>query len=440
MSLPYGTITCSACGTSVAQQAQAAPYSAAQTPQAATVSYSYPYATSSPQQAAAPTAAAGSYHAPAQPAPASQPSEPSYSTPAPSSYNSSYTPNSSPYTQTTLSSYGSSYGNATGASAYNTSAAPGNTYGGASYPYGQPIPTPIPAKPKKKNPLIPISIVLVLAILAGFIGNSRYTEQQAEKVQAEYTLVAETVCDASSPRMLLSNSALLEAFKSRYPEFKTDPDLQKLIDACAAYDFASENESRYLDMIAALEDLESSSVNEVADCATNLLTFVREDYEFYKEQSIEPAPLPPPDKNNNDDDLVHPFPAEFPAVIDVFEGLPCYGIFATNLSSKTIVYFEVWLFCYDDKGNPIESSANLNLEWGRASVDPLTPGDFISPADGVFPLTSCPEAAIGLPFVNYVEFSDGTSYGITDDSLSPEIQAIIDELKGLMDEMAKVYV
>lgn len=105
---------------------------------------------------------------------------------------------------------------------------------------------------------------------------------------------------------------------------------------------------------------------------------------------------------------------------------------ALNQSGKTITYFEAWVFCFDENGNEVLGDDGSNMEW--VVDEPALPnGSTHTPDDnGYWLFYNCSDSdvAIVVPYINYVEFSDGMSWGKTaetaeiTDVLRPEYDTV----------------
>lgn len=315
-----------------------------------------------------------------------------------------------------------------------TPGGPGS-YGAAPGGYGAPpyggTMTQTAPPPKKRNTalIVIIAIVGAVVLIGGIALFMLYgppaTARKQAQVQEEYQQLLTSICDSSTPKAVANQRSKLDTFKSANPDV-VDTDLEKLVAACEDYEYGDHSSREtYLSMINSLERLEKSSVTKVADCAADLLPGVNSDYEAYQASQIPEEPTDPEEPVDPEEPLGPPAsdpfqePVPFNRMDDfcTIEDDDYYYFEFQNVSGKTIDYLECWIFCYDEDGNPIDGVAIdrgfENVEW-ETDYPYIVDGASYTPEEfGYFQFYRCKGAAYAIPFVNYVEFTDGTYWGIT---------------------------
>lgn len=384
-----------------APQAYPPPAPAAQEPPAAPVP---PTAPQAPGYAAAPAATPPYGSAPQQPTPPTQPPYGAAPGGTPPYAGTSGTPPQAPATPPYA---GAQYG-----------AGPG----GPAVP-GTPTAPGAPPPPPKKKSKTPLIIIIVAAVVLAAIGIGAFvvtSNNNKARIQEEYNVLATRITTANSPSRVAGYKAELAAFKEANPSVVED-DLVTLVDVCEAYKNAGESDARYQDALDELGVLTSSSVAKVASCASTLETYVQEEYEEYLYYQQVPDPPVTGDPGSDPGQSSDPYEGAAPwtmdslsAVLRTSDGREQFSMRATNTSGKGIDYFEMWVYCYDSEGNRIYGSDGTAFDWvsDRASY---AAGYTHSPeGNGYWTFENCSDVSIAIMVVSFAEFSDGTTWGVSD--------------------------
>lgn len=293
----------------------------------------------------------------------------------------------------------------------------------AQYP-GGPAAVPVygakPAKKKNRVALIVIVSVLVAVVagvvvwLAVWVGSGRM----------EYQQLRDSICAAQSPAQVVQNAALLETFEQQYPGL-VEPDLRTLVDKCAEYQNAEERDSKYINMVNYLTSLEGSQVPAVAGCADVLMETVQEQDSQYlaeakaaDEQTTQQAQVyieeEQPQVSAVSGGLLQPVYTDF--TIDTGDdGEQIFSFSCVNQSDLTIDYYEVWVYCYDADGYAIPGADGTGVEWMIDSTPDLAPGETLDKDEGYWTFYNCKDVSIIVPVISYIEFEDGTTWGVTNE-------------------------
>ena len=327
-------------------------------------------------------------------------------------------------------------------------------------PYGGGTMTQTAPPPKKRNTalIVILAIVGAVVVIGGIALFMLYgppaTARKQAQVQEEYQQLLTSICDSSTPKAVANQRSKLDTFKSANPDV-VDSDLDKLVTACEDYEYGDHSSREtYLSMINSLERLEKSSVTKVADCAADLLSGVNSDYEAFQASQTPEEPTDPEEPVDPEEPLGPPAsdpfqdPIPFNRMDDfcTIEDDEYYYFEFQNVSGKTIDYLECWIFCYDEDGNPIDGVAIdrgfENVEW-ETDYPYIVDGASYTPEEfGYFQFYRCKGAAYAIPFVNYVEFTDGTYWGITD-YVTDDIDDVfyqMEMVKAAADEYAKANI
>lgn len=412
-----------------------------------------PVASQPPFSSQQPSAMPGGYSAPSQgtaPTGYSAPSQPTtgYSAPvqAPAGYGAPQPPNGG---------YGSPAPGAPGVPP--TYPPQGNGYGapqGQPGPYGS-FPPPPPPK-KKNNALVAVIIVVAVLLVAGGIGIFVIMGKNAEKerirqeqigLDTEYSELVATITSGTTPRQVARNRDQLDSFMLRSPD-RVEVDLETLVVVCEDYEAASKDqEATFTDMLASLDVLSMSTNADIAACANVLKDAVNKDYDLYLMNGTSNPSVSMPRPSSSGGSQGDPFAGEFPYrllsnEIDIIveDGEPMFSLSFENLSDKTIVYMEIWVFVYDTSANRLDGE----LEWVTDRPN-LAAGESYTPENnGYFEFYTVDgnAVALGLPFINYIEYSDGSTWGITyfdgdDDSVLDQVMEQMDRVHAAADEAAK---
>ena len=268
------------------------------------------------------------------------------------------------------------------------------------------------------------------------------------QITDDYSTLLTFVCASKTPQGVAAKEGRVAEFNAAHPG-EVDDDLQTLVDTCVDYTLASADDAaRYTDALDALDELSGSGVASVSRCAKRLVTAVDEAYTesglAVPETPVDvpvDVPVPPNSESptsgppNSDPSNSGPpspnsqsgapaaagdedsMPLETPGYLGRVDG-DRYTFEAVNHSGKDIVWYEYMVFCYDAGGNPIVGNDGTNWEWAYAD-DKIPAGATISQQEmGFWPLSNCPTAQNIIPIVSYVEYSDGTSWGVTSDDFS----------------------
>ncbi|MDL2253493.1 hypothetical protein LJC49_05385 [Ruminococcaceae bacterium OttesenSCG-928-I18] len=257
-----------------------------------------------------------------------------------------------------------------------------------------------------------IAIIVVVFFLVRGGGN-----------KAEYEDLLGRITSSSSPSQVASYESELDTFESENPDL-VDTDLTALVNACVEYNDAADEEYRYTEMISELEQLESSSVPQVASCASELLPGVETDYDDYlywleeeeaaAEEETVPSEVTSTPASTEFDLATSPMPVSGNGLgeLSTIDGQPVFSFPADNVSDRSIVYFEVIVFCYDAEGNPITGTNGYNWEWKRDDTMTIPPGgQHIPSRDGYWPFNDHSNVAYVVPFVVFTRFDDGSTWG-----------------------------
>lgn len=299
--------------------------------------------------------------------------------------------------------------------AYGSPGVPGTPGAPGAMPGAQP--------PKKKKSPVGIIVVVVLLLVAIGVVAVILIGQNATKT--EYADILTEVTGASSPSSVASKGRKLHTFMEDNPNFDVDKDLLELIEICEEYVDADDSEARYINAIEDLSSLESSDIDAVADCASDMVDYVEEDYVDYL-ASIAPPPEPSTDENGGGDDSSSGgggsaggnYATECPLVIlgeaTIFEedGGQYYTFASQNTSSKGIEYSEFWAFAFNAQGELLKvTTTGLDAQW-CTNDKPYSPGQTITVNEfGYYEFKLDEPAAYVYIAVNYIEFTDGSEWG-----------------------------
>ncbi len=323
--------------------------------------------------------------------------------------------------------------------------------------YGAP---PAPQKQKKKRKkgcliaALSVAGALVLGVGAILFFALRDTSGGTQ-ITDDYSTLLTFVCASKTPEGVAAKEGRVAEFDGAHPG-EVEDDLQTLVDTCVDYTQAdAADAARYTDALAALEELSDSKVASVSRCAKRLVTAVDEAYtesglavpeaptDIPVDVPVPPnsdsgasappnsdsgasAPPPnsgPPDPNSQSGATSAPMadedymPLDTPGYLGRVDGSR-YTFEAVNHSGKDIVWYEYMVYCYDANGNPIVGNDGTNWEWAYAD-DKIPAGATISQQEmGYWSLSNCPGAQNIIPLVSYVEYSDGTVWGVTSDDFT----------------------
>ena len=316
----------------------------------------------------------------------------------------------------------------------------------AGYPSsGQPGQYPGYGTPpaKKKKSVVPIVIIaVVVAVIA--IAVVLFFLLRGSGGKAEYNTLLENITSSTSTTQVASYQSELDTFKTEHPDL-VDADLTALVTACVEYDEASDDEYRYTDMIYELERLESSTVPQVASCASGLLPGIESAYDDYlayieEEEAAAAAAASAAAEEaasaNSIDLASSPMPmlGNGTGALSVLDGQDVFSINAQNTSDKTITYFEIVAFFYDANGNPINGTNGYTWEWKKDDSMTIAPGgDHVPERDGYWAINSHSDVAYVVPFVVYTVFDDGTTWG--SQLSSTDKAALADQLQARANEI-----
>ncbi len=289
-------------------------------------------------------------------------------------------------------------------------------YGG----YGMP-----PANAPKKKSALPVVIICVVVAVLALIGIGLFL-MFGNSAKKDYDSLVKSIVGSTGMADVAAYQGQLDQFVSDNPKFTVDSDVSDLVAAGVAYDEADpDDEYRYTDAISELSYLENSSVVGLGSCASLLLDEVEtayDDYQTRMEEAAANAEAPATDDGNDAmgaDDLGPYDPASSPmpitgdglGVIDDIDGDPVFSFEATNSSDKTIDYFEIIAFYYDENGNPLVGTDGTTWSY-KVDDTVLEPGATHRPAvDGYWPMEEHPDAAYVVPLVVYTTFDDGSFWG-----------------------------
>lgn len=296
------------------------------------------------------------------------------------------------------------------------------------YPYGS-----VPPKKKNTTLIVVVSIVGVLCLLGliFFINSLR----NIVKIQTEYEEIKTNILNSQTPSEVTRYSREFYDFNDKYSAY-VDADVQKIMSISEEY--VDGNKSIDSTYDTAIDDYLLLLISEddgVSDCAYTLSDAVFNDKDAYL---LEKESLSSPDALEEAGMYDSPIEINGDAWIGTDNGSPVFSINAENVSDKTVTYFEIWFFCYDESMKPMESANNLNIEWVYFDGT-LIPGETITLEDGSWSLLDFPETAYGLPYISYVEYSDGTSYGSTCenmDNLTFDVEVEMMFIKSIADVLA----
>ena len=306
--------------------------------------------------------------------------------------------------------------------------------------------------PKKKNTALIIILCLVGGVLlAGGIAlfmiyGPPATARKDAQITEEYQQLLESICNAKNPAAIAKQRDRLDTFMYDNPG-KVDTDLDKLVTACENYEYGdTTSKETFLSMISALERLENSSIAEVAACAETLLPDISSAYDTFAEASgrEDAAPAEKEPAASPSDPFSDPAPLD-KMDEEVYLEDDYYYFEFQNVSGKTINYIECWIFCYDENGDPLEGvaiDAGLeNVEWETDDPYIVDGGYYTAEEHGVFKFYRCKGASFAIPFVSYIEFTDGTHWGTTDYVADvDEVFGQMIKMKALADTYAKTLV
>lgn len=280
--------------------------------------------------------------------------------------------------------------------------------------------------------------MLALVVVVGIIvGVNVFSSNNAK---TEYNSLVARICASTSPNRVAGFRNEVDTFAQKNAKLVED-DLTKLLAACEEYKDAPEGDARYLDMIDEMESLSSSTNTQISACAGQLLDYVESEYDNYITYINNDSSTPPDagGGSSTGDDYFHD---ESPWTLDnpdmVYEVTNVDGrlqipLSMTNTSDKTITYFEIWFYCYDSAGKPITGDHGLTVDWIYFE-ESYKPGKRLTPnVDGHVNLFSFTDVDFVIPFVCYVEFSDGTTWGVSD------INASMSEAYDYMDFFAEIF-
>ncbi|MFV0351274.1 MAG: zinc-ribbon domain-containing protein [Oscillospiraceae bacterium] len=455
MSLPPKT--CSNCGTPLQEGAGFCSNCGTKTPAepatpATPTNYTQPVAPA-PQQPQPSQPQAPAYSAPAQPAPVQQtPAAPApYGSPAPTapasggyapapSYSGGYAPAAPAYSAPQANTPGTppASGGGYGAPPLPGYSSTGSTPPGSFTP-GQPG-APVPPK-KKVNPVVIILIVVAALSLIGvglYFGLNKLNEST---VQDNYDQLVSDITSATSPGDVADYESKLAAFAEEHPDI-VEEDPQTLMDISVEYEDASDDESRYIDMISELEALKSSDNSNISRCARKLMTSVTEDYEVFVLGSGsgggDDSSVSTSGNINNNTLSLDIF--EDVELVELTTGEDGVGISAKNNTSKTVDYFEVLVLYYNASGNPTVGPENINWDILEVSGDDvyIAPGGtWTSDEFGYWKVTNGTDAAFAYAFAYYIEYTDGTTEGASYyDVDDPTFESFVDSIKQYTDLLA----
>ncbi|MDL2214491.1 FxLYD domain-containing protein, partial [Clostridia bacterium OttesenSCG-928-O13] len=282
-------------------------------------------------------------------------------------------------------------------------------------------------------------------VLFMLFGMPSSTAPNGGAVTEQYEALLEEICQAESPRNVVRFRGRLDTFNEENPGV-VDDDLETLVAVCEDYQSsAQDREDTFTEMIDALDKLGKSDIKKISTCAKGLQTAVNSDYEEYLDSlesssSSETSGSSSSSKPTNDDPFGGEIPFEMLEDLAILDGENGFSLRFQNTSGKTIEAIEVWVYCYDAQGNPIEGMMD-NIEWDW-DYPFLADGEIYGPEDyGFFSFYYCEDVVFALPFISYVEFSDGSYWGINDEVADFEdVFMYMEIIKELADEAAKDYV
>ncbi len=310
-----------------------------------------------------------------------------------------------------------------------------------------------PSKKKTKaGPIIAIcSVVAALAIAAVVIFAVVLPKQERK---SEYSTLVQDICGSSTPAQVAKYLDELNEFDAANPGM-VESDLKTLVEVCDEYENAVEDEYKYKDAISGLEKSEKSSNADIAACASTLLDDVDSEYDAYQTASASSssAPAPPTSEPPSSEPPATEEGADPLEVLNSgmgyieYDGVDYLCSFdARNNSDKAITYFETVFFFFDANGKPVNFSDGTNYLVLTDSSTYLAPGATHTPEeDGYWPYTGSgldeSKVAMCVPFVSYVEFGDGSSWGYPNHGGSnTTLNGLIEDWSLLAEIMAAINV
>lgn len=295
---------------------------------------------------------------------------------------------------------------------------------------------------------MPIIIVLVLLVAIGIVAVLLVQNQQQKAVQAEYDAILTSITNAKSPSSVVSKASSLEDFVKANPSFSVDEDLLSLVEVCEEYEDASDGEDRYEDAISGLKSLEKSSVDKISSCAEKLRIYVEDDYEYYLASiNIGSGSTDPGSSGGTGGTEGYSTapPLEVVGEAELFvddDGEPSFTFTSVNNSDKTVSYAELWAYCYDANGELVAPSNSMYVRWYTLK-ETYAPGETMTSNElGWYNINiSGKDIAYVYIAFNYVEFSDGSTWGryVTDAEMSnlpAEVKAYMDWVRTNMADPA----
>lgn len=330
-------------------------------------------------------------------------------------------------------------------------------YGG--YPYAGPAyaapayaPPRQPALPKRsKLPLVLMAIGIVVVV--GVAGVLVWLLNRPDPVQTMYGYLVNEICSAATPEEVSEHAERLAVFDGENPGI-VDADLKMLVEKCAEYAAQPPSDRKYINMRGQLDSLRQSWMGEVAVCAETLLGAVDEEDAAYRAEAKQAdeevaARLEAQQSQGGGSAIdiygMYPISPDYQDYyIDVTdEGTEIFSFTFMNQTDLPVEYYEVWVYCYDAEGNPITGQNGESLEWvvdELSRIGALEPGEILDKEDGYWQFSNCENVQIIVPFINYIEFADGTSWGFTDDGSMTleELEAVMEFVRTDMDLVAQM--
>lgn len=335
---------------------------------------------------------------------------------------------------------------------------PGTPSGGYGAP-GYTPPPPPPPKKKKKSPL-PIILLAVLGVLV--IGGCvafvlwHTSNSNTEALQNDYNTLRDTICAGKTPGEVAAHQQALQDFKAQNPDL-VEKDLTTLVTICVDYEEGNRDlERTFTNALDELDELRHSEVEGLSRCVKALIPVVESDYDLWVYIHTEPPPPPEPSSSSSSSSeapppsgnpgYTSPYPYEILsdnlAEIDYNYGDSGWGAYSfsfANASNKRIEYIQFITFCYDSSGARVVDSYDENYELGDGYIS-LAPGETFYAWDDYwwFNYLDQWEANIYyvIPFISYVEFEDGTTWGYDLDELRFEHEDLYLELLASADSYA----
>ncbi len=269
--------------------------------------------------------------------------------------------------------------------------------------------------PRRRWPVLLLSIVaVVVALLTLFY--FFFSTQLAAEQQESYAQLVQSICASKTPTQAAEFRAELDTFAATNPGM-VERDLETLVATCENYIAAPAGADKFTRTISQLEALTKSSIERIATCANNLLSPVYVDYNAFLETALAAT-------SSSSQTILAGVSTETPLLVEgaatlgTADGETGFSITALNTSGKTINYIEVVLFCYDASGNEIIGSNGYSWEWVYDYVT-LPAGHRHTPEEhSYWHFTNCSNVAIGIPYINYVRFADGTEWGFSTSSMA----------------------